>query len=67
MISPQNRIDFFWCCRFAGSSDFRHQSLQRWHQQKWWLTSLEIAGRLFSSAVFLTAMFALGLMILATL
>jgi hypothetical protein len=67
MISPHNRIDFFWCCRFAGSSHFRHQSLQRWHEQQWWLTGLEIAGRVVSSAAFLIALLAVGLMALSTL
>ena len=67
MLSPQSRIDFFWCCRFAGSSDFRNQSLQRWHEQKWWLTGMELAGRLVSSVAFVLALLILGLMTLSTL
>lgn len=67
MLSPQSRIDFFWCCRFAGSSHFRHLSLQRWHEQQWWMTSLELLGRLVSSVAFLLALLAVGLMILSIL
>jgi hypothetical protein len=63
MIYSENRIDFFWCCRYVGSSNFRKNIQQRWREQQWWITTLEIIGRFVSSVAFLLAVLIIGALV----